>query len=506
MGFRLIRCAFPGNSISPHDDCTGFWDLRLLGGPFLVPLRVFWYCGTAPAFWYWPLYWVWPSYVSARWLGVLFLAAQAGILARVFHMRSWVIFVCLFLFFPYAYQNIADTGPVGCTATSVIALYAVFRRWIRTRQLRWSAVSALIVAVGVWTKLVYFWLLPGLALLWLLECLRQREQLDRAAVRTLALQAICTIVMLVVFLVPYLLSTDPYDKGRFIMLYVISQSHQYPLSRFFGALWSLPTIRLLLHPLTATHRIFEVVDHPLMSAVYSILAFVTVPAWSVFVLFWQPASRSLRSVALQSLTLYGCFILTVLIIAKSVEAWAMHHVILAFPFLILSALVWADAHAALKHLPHRRNVKKTLAACGCVFAALNVYCWAVFALQPIRTEADWSRNDVHHVLGDEAFAARHIYVVLDYGIYFYQATYGPAGQAVMFREPLSAQSQIDEIHELEKNSGRTAVFVYDQKAHISTMDLLPKALVRCPSISPNAIWQILVPPNDDRQTRCFAQQ
>src|SRR5262249_23282580 len=113
LPYQPLACrSFPGAGLHVFRDGCGLYDLRLPGGAWL-PLRSYWYIGAASSAFYWPLYQIWPHYLSGRVLGVVSLLLVVVGASRLTGSGWALSLLVLGLFFPLAYQVIADTGPVG---------------------------------------------------------------------------------------------------------------------------------------------------------------------------------------------------------------------------------------------------------------------------------------------------------------------------------------------------------------------------------------------------------
>lgn len=504
--YRFIRCAeFPNLKIFPRDDCTGFWDLNFLNTGVLLPLRVYWYAGTIPALFYYPVYLLWASPVSARWLGVLFLLAQAGALSRLFRMRFVAVFAGLLAFFPYFFQHIVDTGPVGFQILSVYLFALLFRHWCRTRSWRDALLAGLLVFVGVWTKLVYLWLLPGIAVLFLFAAHEERGALRRRpARRTLLLQCVAAAAVAAALLSLIFFSGDPYEPGEFPYLAPLLRGEAVPLPEMLRTLWSLPAVRILLNPLESTHRIYEVAPAGMAAYAYDALLLLTLPAFVCMLL--ASGKRKLREPAVKAGILYALFLATFFLVARTREVWAMHHVVLAFPFLILSLFTLLGSWKELRHLRVAGvPLHRALQGAGAVFLALNLFFFLMFTWQPVQTLADRSRDNVHGILNDPYLARNYIYVSLENGLYFYQSLYGHKDQSITFRNPLFAQWQMDELLALREQTGRKLLFVFDSVALYSDYGLVHANVetVHCTAADPSWVWQIMLEPDGSPENICL---
>lgn len=498
--YIFIRCAeHPYLQMFVREDCTGFWHLNFLNTGYLLPLRAYWYAGSIPALFYYPLYLVWTSPTSARLLGVLWLMVQAGILSKLFRIRFSFILAGLLLFFPYFFQHIVDTGPVAIQITSIYLLYSLFLAWTKTEKMRYALYTALVLFICVWTKLVYLWFFPGIAVLFLLAVQEKKSKLQRVSLPLLK-QIGVSIAVSTGLLSLLFLSTDPFIEGKFVYLATLLQGESYSFADIVRNFWSLDAVRLLLNPLETSHRIFHVGPAGLFAYIYDALTFGTLPVALLVLSLLR--KKELSSVIRTSAVLYGMFLLTFFFALRTKEVWAMHHIVLSFPFLVLGYLVLFREWKTIRNIRVRSvPFSSVVILLACVWVVLNALWFSVFYRQPVRSMADVSRNSIHHILNDPYLAKNYIYISLENGLYFYQALYGHKDQSITFKNPLTEEWQIRQIQDLSTQTGRKILFVYDTVDTYSDYDLIHKNFqtVPCRAVSPNWVWQIFL--EDDGSSR-----
>ena len=88
--------------------------------------------------------------------------------------------------------------------------------------------------------------------------------------------------------------------------------------------------------------------------------------------------------------------------------------------------------------PFRAPVIKGLGIMGLSLAACsgtgqksrpNIILILTYPMQMIRDHDDWSKMDLHKVLLDPGLSSQYIYVIADWGLYYYQGLYGNHDQS-----------------------------------------------------------------------------
>jgi len=133
-----------------------------------------------------------------------------------------------------------------------------------------------------------------------------------------------------------------------------------------------------------------------------------------------------------------------------------------------------------------------------VFILLNGHPFTLFSRQHIVPENDPSRIELNARLKNAELARGNMYVVVDWGMYFYQALYGHPEQSVLYIEPMS-QARLDELAQLRQQTGRRVLVLYhpDLPGHNRLAALTRRfGLVSCNltgnSDVASSAWQVLI--------------
>ncbi|TSC57398.1 MAG: hypothetical protein Greene041662_958 [Candidatus Peregrinibacteria bacterium Greene0416_62] len=491
--YHVLACRFyPLNALNSFREACGSYDLNLLNTGWILPLRSNAYVGSFPSLYYLPIFLLWRSPDSARLVGLLFLLAQAMILARLFYRKTAVLFGVLLLFFPYAYQHIADTGPISFQITSIFLIILLTRRWFRDQRMHWLLCCTALVFLGIWTKLVYFWLLPGIALSVLptvLEHAKKRYQ-DGTYVK-LGVQAIVPGAVLLALLTTLFLSTDPTDASVRPLLNQVLGGEMYSLSELAKNFWNLGVTHALLNPLEATQRVFDVHAPTTFVYLWNAVMFLSVPILLLLCTFTGSSRRNI----LKATIYYVAFWLTFFIIARTKAAWAMHHTVLSFPFLILSVLATLhclrDSHWHAQWKNQLRDCAGVILAC---FIAGNIAWYLTFPFEQRHANDDFSKVTLNRLLEDHTFASNHLYVVTHWGMYYYQVLFGDRSQAVVYIEPLDSMGKVHSLRNTAMSHGRKIAFLYDATAAAADLTLARDSfnLGNDTCIATDATWQMLL--------------
>lgn len=489
LPYRPILCGWYENSA--EDMCAHNW-LKLPLVHWEVPLRAFWYVGSAKALLYFPLFLLWPSPISQRFLNFLLLAVQAWILGKTYKRSPLTIFAGILLFFPYALEHVIDTGPVAVQTTIVLALAALLRQWMSDPR-RWHPLLvAGLIFLGVWSKLNFFWLLPAIFVLFLSEFWTHRAQLlrDRAG-RVRMYWQILSCGALTGALVWGLLAARHPVEDAYPLWDQVRSSTMRPLSDLL-LLTRLPIIGAFLNPLEAVQRVYAIPWWPPLVLLWSMIVFLVLP---FVVIAPSLRARATRFAARRAAIAYGCFLLTAAAITMSSLSAAMHHAVLAFPFLILAVL---EIFPALETEYVRGRPRWTDTGVAVLLGLLVASCmltlFAVAPLLPVKPDSDPRREQIRELLEDPRFAQNYVYAVSSWGMFFEQALYGHRDQSVLFLTPDQHRTGgVPEAKQLANALGRKLLVITNKR---DTEDLaFPIArrlygLRRCAALPAEHPWQI----------------
>jgi hypothetical protein len=501
--YNIIACrAYPGNDINGHCDPHA---LNVLGTGLVLPLRSFLYVGSIPALYYLPLWLLWKSPLSARLVSWLFLMGGAALFARAFRFPFAVTAVLFSLFFPYAFQHLVDTGPVGPQICTVYALYILIDRWCSTLRWRYALGSAVVMFLGIWIKLSYFWFAPGIAIFFVIACIRHRRiLLRRGACSRLAIQSIVAILVCAGMAGSYIFSTHPLQGNERPLLTQLLQSQMFSIREILhGALWHTRAFEYLLHPLEATQRIYYVSPLDPLWQYYYVLLFLFVPAFLILSLVLWKKEKEMREYVLMSIALFIAFLLTVAMVARTKNAVCMHHIILTFPFLLLAIGAAVKGLLVVKGRRVRPFVRSVTGLWLLLFLALNVRYFMVFPRQNLIPSRHSSKEVLRKVLLDPTVARNSMVVAADWGFHYFQALYGDPEQSVVLHERLRDPVAIRWWKQLAADNGRRVIFMMTKpdaeriRTFVSTVQL-----ERCTAVPLDAPWQMFSEPDPAVRQRC----
>ncbi len=484
--YHALLChAYPFNALNTFTGACGGLDLNLLNTGWILPLRAYLYSGSFPSLYYLPLFWLWPSPISARLLNVFLLLLQSIVLAKLFRLKTWHVFLGLLLFFPYAFQHIVDTGPVAFQILTVYLCALLFDRWMERPVLRYPLIIAVLLFLAIWTKLIFFALLPGIAILFLLAVWRRPP-----ATANFIVQFLGGTLLFLALMAALLLSSSPSDPSVYPLLQqFFEKGGQYGLREFFNVLPHLTVTKALLNPLVATHRIYDVwpVAESGLVTLYIALLYLSVPLLCT----WALRIKELRKAAQYTLLTFALFPLTFFLIAHTKITWAMHHAILAFPFLILAALGLLSMLLQAQSAQAVR-LKKTMLGMLGFFVALNLFWFALFPAQAVQSSDDPSKVRINALLHNDNAAQGYFFVITDWGMYFYQGLYGAHDQSVLYMNGIYRQEEFAALKKLSLEHRRKMLFIVNAKAKTTDLALIRThfSLTRCAALSEHDAWQV----------------
>ena len=502
-GYHTIMCHhYPFNKINTYRESCNAYDLKLFNTNIVLPLRVGQYIGSFPCLYYYPLFLLWKSPVSARFLGIIFIFLQAIILGYTFRLNKLSVFFALLLFFPYLLQHLIDTGQIGYQITSIFFLYFLINRWCTTLELRYPICASVVLFLGIWTKLSYFWYAPGILMLFLLQVWENKETIFQKKNTLLFFgQLFVSLITLGGLLSILFLSTSPSNPNEKYINVPLSYG-TYSIKELLSTAWQRSKILgLLLNPYAAVERIydFELPSANLLCYVYDILIYLSIPI-ALFILWKKSSASKYRLIA--PTVMYAAFLLTVVMILRTQASRHMHHAILSFPFLILSAILLIKYILQFVQVHNNLILPKILLIRWFIFfVMLNTFFFSTFWWSPVPPVQDASRNEINKFLNNSTLAKNYFYVVIDWGMYYYQALYGPKEQSVIYMEPLDSQDLIDQLKNLKATYKRKLLFIYNSRTPESNMDLIHSSFLveRCKTINENLVWQILIEKDGEKK-------
>ncbi len=269
--YHALACQeYPLNKYNTFRESCAIYDLAPLGEAYL-PLRSSPYMGSFFGLLYYHLFKLWPAPYSARLLGLIILAMQAVLLNRIFKVNFLFSFLSLLLFMPYAFGHIADTGPVCFPIFSVFLVCYLAQKWAKSLEAdkKYSVIFPVsiggIIFLGIWHKLFYFSLLPGILVLIFYFTGKLKAKLIKQSAFIFLIPAALSFILFnsaerthrshatrggTSFITPYNPDKDNYRYSDFLFTQA-KNLKMFSQIRLAG---------YLINPLLSTHRIFKARD------------------------------------------------------------------------------------------------------------------------------------------------------------------------------------------------------------------------------------------------------
>lgn len=496
--YHAIICHhYSNNELNTFRERCGGYDFNILNTGLILPMRAYFYNGSFPCLYYYPVFRILRDPISARFLGILSLLLQSIILARIFNFRYEYILLFLAVFFPYFFQHMADTGPVLYMTLSVVLLYFLFDNWLRRQQWRHTVVIPFIIWSGIWSKLAYFWIIPSIGVMFLFIAFERRSDI-RKKLKRILVQTPILIIVLAILLSTLFLSTHAENSNNRPYLQYLKDNNYRPIDEItnLDQLKQNHVFKSLINPLEATQRIYYVGKPSRFSYYYTLVLYLFVPV-SVAIMFLLRRRRSV----FRPLLFYFCFLLTVFMIIRTDGSWAMHHTVLSFPFLVMAML--STAHILKTQFGGRYRLLIKLFFVS--FIVLNSYFFMEFQKQEIMGHSDWSRGTVNNVLNNRYLAENYFYVVIDWGMYYYQGLYGPDSQSVLYMDPLKNGRDVDNLKKLSEQYNRKVLFIYNTVHSGSDLGLIKRSfpVKDCKLLEKDTVWSILIEEDSNSENICF---
>jgi hypothetical protein len=168
VAYHPLGCALhPLSRLNVFRERCGEYDLTppLLG--VRLPLRSYLYIGSLPVVPYTPFYLLFRDPVSARVQGMVFLLLSVLLGARLFRMAIAPVAAAFALFPVLPAAFVVDTGPVGLSIVLLLTALLALRRGLEGPRggAFLGALAGLLLFLGIFVKLVFFWCLPGVLIL-----------------------------------------------------------------------------------------------------------------------------------------------------------------------------------------------------------------------------------------------------------------------------------------------------------------------------------------------------
>ena len=425
--------------------------------PFMdtyLPLRAFAYIGSLPSLLYFPFFLAWPSPHSLRFLGLIALALQALLICRIVRYDVLKCFLILLVSMPYSLLHFTDYGPTVFPLTLIYLIVYMIGKWLKAvgdeaaLGLVYPPAIGGLVFAGIWIKLSFIFYVPVIALFILCYAIEQRPRMAIPGVRGRFLRHCGILVVTAGVLTGTLLNaTDRVPGGHYYQIaWRITQTaladgnYTYRITQHCADL-----LRLFLNPLKGASMICDVTHTVTPSGVMLCGVIITLLAYGAVRL--RILKRDIRFVAVNALA----FTLVLGVLISSPVAVAFHHLIMAYPFLVLALF------SVFSELRGDRIVSALLV----LFLALNLwqYC-GLFGMD----RREWVRPGTvtnYECLGEalDSHTRGYVFCHVDWGTYSIKALYGRKDQCNVWVWPVDSMETVQRVRDMCRKTGRRPMFI-----------------------------------------------
>jgi len=386
---------------------------------------------------------------------------------------------------------------------SIFLIYYLMGKWFKSFKIVYPIIISVLVFLGVWSKLTYFWYGPALFLIFLMFVIENRDKVLNEK-RKFLIQCLVSLAVLCFLLSVLFLSSVPgTDNYPYVSRVLLNSDKGFQTHRLAG---------VFLNPLKATERIYSVTSSlSLFSYVYSGFLYLSVPL--LWFIFWMGANkkvfRSVRRKLFKSIVLYFAFIITVAFTFLTPHARHYHHVVLSFPFLILSFFLILSCY--FRGQVFRTNfisARKVIVCWLVIFILLNAYLFVTFPTQSVYPtwESPLAPSDVvPQVLSDEYLAKNYIYLLSGWGFFFIQPLYGNEFQMVGRFNSLNNRESVIRLKKLSELYNRKLLFVFRGDTPNLLKEYLGVESCILTEQQERPHWKIALQPDSQIDNICFAR-
>lgn len=412
-----------------------------------LPLRSFGYVGIVHDIIYYPLFKLWPSPYSARFLGLIMLIIQAYFINKIFKINILISFIFLLSCMPYVFQHLVDTGPVTFHLTSIFCICYLAHRWVvhikngYSNSWRYPLVIGLILFLGIWAKLAYFFILPAIIILIFYYIISSEISFKNQPMSKILIRDLSILFGIAAILSFILLFAQQPDGSRYFRVV----TNEKGINFFKFNVWIEQVKQFatfFLNPLKSAHRVFIIKNSITLKGFFLCSVMIAL----IYSGIWQLRLKKEKvSFIILNISL---FFLTLLLMSVNSRVWAMHHIVLSFPFLILALFY------IYSKLRNNRIVLFLISLA--IIINFNLY----FDLGSLKyKDHDHPSKQKINTLVNKKFSGQYVFIVIDWGMYYLKALYGEKKQCVLYMEPLVENEQIVQIKKILDKTQRKAVFI-----------------------------------------------
>lgn len=468
--FHTLACNYyKNNKLNIHNiGCSNF-DLKLPFTNVYLPLREFGYMGSILSLYLAPFFLLFPHPIITRIVGLLFLIPQAYFYGKILKREWFFIFLGLLFFFPYFFQHFVDTGTVAIQITLLLASLVSLNEWFTSKKGKYLLFFTILCFLGIFSKLTFFWYLPSLCIYLLIRLKDKKNNkiYGQIVFFSLFFTFLVTILML--------------SKDRSGFFYLHEFFIDIPNDNLVNT-HNFNIISRIINPYISTEMILQPKSHILISVIHSVILLGLTPlSWLIGYLKYKKWNKV-------SILWFFLFLVTIFVINLTSKAWSIHHAILAYPYLILSFI------SSVIFLTRKNFLTRKIGYIFLLFfVTYNLYLFFSFNTNKINMGNEYIRYDINTLLSKPQIATEYTYVIVDWGMYYFQSLFGDKNQEVIYIQNFSDDFTANYIRNLARKGNRKLVFIYDARPTETDPEFIKQNFFveECKLFSQSDSWRIL---------------
>lgn len=449
--FQPIACHLYPNGMlhrQPFREWCGSKDLIVWG--MRLPLRAYSYIGVTQAILFLPFWKIFQAPVALHvFTGILWFI-NSILLARLLVAPWFLVMSVAMVSTPIFSQHVIDTGPFSAQFTMILLALLTIVSAMTARSLLLTIFVGFLSAIPAFLafeqKATVVFGIPAAFVLFVGACLRMKV-VQRFSWKSVLLRVGVVAISCTAALAPlvwyYINLANPFGHAYWGEL--LSHSRNYSISQI--AEWRIHADELfrlfVVYPSTFFHRVFGVTRLefptfiPSMEWIFAVVAVLL----SIQRRWWY-----LLFLLLSLAASVGGF----LMVSRSMESWAGHHLVYALmiPFLSLTVMLTAIWE------------RWWWSVLPVVFALLYIQVPRYIDLPFVKPldHSDKAKEEILAIVNEPAFAASHVVVHLSWGAFFQDSLFGPPSQIVTW----SDYPKHPDIAKLAAETGRRVAYIHLQ--------------------------------------------
>ncbi|HPO48924.1 MAG TPA: hypothetical protein PLO89_01235 [Spirochaetota bacterium] len=486
---QFARFFFPDSKEHKfREPANDSFDIRIFG--LKLPLRAYPYIGYSESLRYLPFYLISRSYISARIMKLILILLSLFALWKVTKIPLHFATILVLFNLPLIFQMIVDTGPVAYQIMIALLIPLIIKE---TKNVFFAILSGILLYFAFEIKTIFFYLSFPIAVVSFFLIINdfikesKKEKIKRI---------IFVSIIIISFLIPTVITITGKTKyGSFYCGELIQSRKNISIIDFEGQYARYKNSFKIYFDsfMNFGHRVYGTSDDGKTISYFIFLIILAFFVLFIIVYIYQKeiirfdflkknnffineirfekieivkykykkflnsnSERNFSYELIMSFVSFFSFAFIFININRMSDSWAGHHIILSFPFLILS--IAFAVKAVYNFFPKTTIVLFILLMFFNSFLTLKLV-----SKNPLPTD-DKSKIKILNYLNKKEKAQKNLYVIIDWGMYYISSIYGPKEQIVLYIDPLTEIYQLKEVENIAKRKNRDIFFILRKNA------------------------------------------